>query len=147
MTSLNLNTPYYSYQAKANASSVQFGGLRDGLFSAFKTPSEGADVLEKTAAQVASDEKPSAFAGGGLKNGFKRMINKTFKRPTGWAQLLLALLPGHVGLVFIAKSFVEGLLGADSLIVPRVFGAKPNGGRTIIGNIKRALFGGAKAEA
>lgn len=140
LSPLSLSTLKYT---PASTSGVKFAGL-SGAFADLK-----AGLPTKEGLEVSSEFRPTRepLIQGSLKQGITRALKKTLLRPRGLVELALAIAPGHIGLVFIGKSFLEGLLGADSLIVPRKLGFKALGvskqfdGRTIVGGIKNWITG------
>lgn len=125
---------------------AQLSALPDSDTAQFSSPSS------QEVAIAATPPREPLFQGS-LMGGMTRMLKKTFLRPRGWAELALAILPGHVGVFFLVKSFVEGLVGADSLFISRRLGFKALGiskqhdGRTVLGAIGQWLSPKALATA
>ncbi|MBY0403366.1 MAG: hypothetical protein K2X66_05675 [Cyanobacteria bacterium] len=107
-----------------------------------RSHSAGNALKETLPSSEVANEAPKMIQGS-LGQGIKRALKKTLLRPRGWAELALAFAPFHIGLIFIGKSFLEGVVGADSLFIKRRLGFKALGvskefdGRTI----KQALIG------
>jgi hypothetical protein len=127
----------------------KFAGPNNG--PAAKAPTPDA-TPGKAKTNTPEPEKPRPkLIRGSVGAGIKRMLKMAFLRPRGWVETALHFFTG-VSLVFPAKHFLEGLMGCDSLILPRWFritnlsGAVEYGEKhgSIVGRFKEVFGGAAK---
>lgn len=80
------------------------------------------------------------FFQGSVKDGFTRTLNKLFARPRGWAQVAFCVVVPFAIPVVLAKHFVEGLVGVNSIYFTRRLALrdymKQFGDRTLVDAIK-----------
>ncbi len=92
------------------------------------------------------------FIQGSVGEGVKRVFKMAFLRPRGWIETIAHFF-GGITLVIPAKHFLEGLIGADSLFIPRkiritnLSDAVSHNGRTIVDAIKDYVATKQKAKA
>lgn len=138
----------------SRAASVAMASVK---FSGGPTMSQiAAGLPSSSASDVLGSVLPhrEAFFQGSIKQGIFRALKKTFLRPIrGWVLTLgLAPFTSGLSLLFAAKSFVEGLVGVDSLVMKRRIGinfkkwfginfgvSKEFNGRTLVGAFKSLI--------